>query len=82
MGYPGHVWSHGLDPGPREVDIRRIYAGGPDAATLLGRYGIEYVVVGPPELTGLSANEQFFARYPRIDASAGYRLYRITDVSE
>jgi len=31
MGYPGHIWTHGLDYGPRETEIKRIYAGAPDA---------------------------------------------------
>src|SRR6266581_1947397 len=31
MGYPGHIWTHGLAYGPRESDIRQIYAGAPNA---------------------------------------------------
>ena len=27
LGYPGHIWSQGLDAGSREDEIRRIYAG-------------------------------------------------------
>jgi hypothetical protein len=82
MGYPGHVWSHGLDPGPREVDIRRMYAGGEDAEGLFARYAIGYVVVGPLERGQMPANEHFFERYPRIGESGGYRLYRTTNVRE
>ena len=76
MGYPGHVWSHGLDGGPREADIRRIYAGGPDAAATLERYRIDYVVVGPIERFRLPVSEPFFARYPRAAEAGEYRLYR------
>jgi hypothetical protein len=77
MGYPGHVWSHGLDPGPREADIKRMYAGGPEAAGLLARYRIDYVAVGPLERSQLDANEQFFEQYPRAVDLPDYRLYRI-----
>ena len=49
LGYPGHTWSQGLDAGTREEDIRAIYAGAPDAAALLSRYGVGYVLVGPRE---------------------------------
>ncbi len=76
MGYPGHVWSHGLDGGPREADIRRIYAGGPDAAATLERYRIDYVVVGPIERFGSVVNEPFFTRYPCAAEAGSYRLYR------
>ena len=27
MGYPGHIWTHGIDSGPREADIKKIYNG-------------------------------------------------------
>jgi hypothetical protein len=78
MGYPGHVWSHGLDGGPREAAIRRIYAAGPDAAATLERYRIDYVVVGPIERFAGVVDEQFFERYPRAAEAGGYRLYRIS----
>ena len=77
MGYGGHVWSHGLEPGPREADIKRMYAGGPEAAGLLARYGIDYVAVGPIERAELGANEQFFEQYQRAVELPQYRLYRI-----
>jgi len=77
MGYGGHVWSHGLDPGPREADIKRMYAGGVEAAGLLARYGIDYVAVGPIERLQLGANEPFFERYQRAVDLPEYRLYRI-----
>jgi hypothetical protein len=79
MGYPGHAWSHGLNPGPREADIRRMYAGGADAAALLARYGIDYVVIGPPERLQMIPNEQFFERYVRVGEAGDYRLYRTAD---
>src|SRR5260370_21292214 len=47
MGYPGHIWTHGLDYGPRETEIKRIYAGAPDAESLLAKYGVDYVVIDP-----------------------------------
>ena len=28
MGYPGHIWTHGLEYRQREGEIRRLYAGG------------------------------------------------------
>jgi hypothetical protein len=76
MGYPGHVWSHGLDSGSREADIRRMYAGAADASRLLTRYGIDFVVVGPYERT-FGVNETFFTRWTPIVEVEQYRLYRV-----
>jgi hypothetical protein len=79
MGYPGHVWSHGLNAGAREADIRRMYAGGEEASALLTRHRIDYLVVGPHERRLSPADVSFLARYPLIVDSEGYRLYRIQD---
>lgn len=82
MGYPGHVWSHGLDPGPREADIRRMYAGGTGASALLERYRIEYVVLGPIERMHMPVNEPFFERFSRVVEAGGHRLYRVAVAQE
>src|SRR5207302_4743457 len=63
MGYPGHIWTHGLDFAPREADIGRIYAGGPEAPGLLAKYGVEYVVVSPLESSVFPVNQLFFSGY-------------------
>src|SRR5262249_12849077 len=50
LGYPGWMWSRGLDYAQRSAEIERIYSGEPDAGALLRRYGVEYALVGPDEL--------------------------------
>jgi hypothetical protein len=76
MGYPGHIWTHGLEYRDREAMIRRIYAGGAETASLLSGAGVEYVVVGPLELQAMPVNEAFFAHYPLVAEAGGYRLYK------
>ena len=81
LGYPGHVWSHGIDYTPREAELKRIYSGSADAPALIERAGIEYVVVGPLEREelrkyGLNVNESFFARYRKVGEAGAYRLYK------
>jgi hypothetical protein len=78
MGYPGHIWTHGLDYTQRESEIRRIYAGGADAPLLLQKYGVQYAVVGPHERDLMAVNERFFSRFQVIGEVGGYRLYKIT----
>jgi hypothetical protein len=78
MGYPGHIWTHGLDYVQRESEIKRVYAGGPDAMFLLRKYNIAYAVVGPHERNLLNVNEEFFSKFEVVGEVSGYRLYKIT----
>jgi hypothetical protein len=76
MGYPGHVWTHGLEFAQRESEIKRVYAGAPDAVSILRKYGVDYAVVGPLE-GNLNLNQQFFFRFQLVGEVSGYRLYKI-----
>jgi len=77
MGYPGHIWTHGLQFMQRESEIKRIYLGSPDAEQLIRNYGIEYAVVGPQEDIVTHVNEQFFTRFEKVGEVGGYKLYKI-----
>ena len=81
LGYPGHVWSHGIDNFPREADLKGIYSGSPAASGLIARDGIEYVVVGPLEREelkkyGVMVNEAFFRQFTKVGEAGEYRLYK------
>ncbi len=78
MGYPGHVWTHGLEFAPREAEIKRVYAGAPDAAAILQKYRVGYIVVSPLERNVLSVNEQFLSNFQLVGDVGGYRLYKVT----
>ena len=77
MGYPGHIWTHGLKFAERESEVKRIYAGAPDAEFLLNKYHVDYAVLGPQERAVMPVNEQFFSRFPKVGEVDGYRLYKI-----
>jgi hypothetical protein len=77
MGYPGHIWTHGLQFVQREGEIKRIYLGAPDAQQLIGKYGIEYLVVGPQERIVTAVNEQFVSRFQKVGEVGEYELYKI-----
>jgi len=77
MGYPGHIWTHGIDFGPRETDIKKIYSGAPDAESLLSKYGVDYVVIDPQEHSVMTVNTDFFSRYPEVVKIGEYHLYKI-----
>ena len=78
MGYPGHLWSHGVKFDDREQAVKTMYRGGADALRLFKQYGVDYVIVGPVEYADMNADEGFFAAtYQAVIDEAGYRVYRI-----
>ncbi len=79
LGYPGHVWTHGLEFAQRESEIKRVYAGAPDAMAILRKYDVAYAVVGPLESNIMSVNDQFFARFQLVGEVGEYRLYKIKE---
>ena len=77
LGYTGYIWAHGLDYIPREQDIKRVYAGAPDADAIIRRYGIDYIVVSPVERGYMPVNDSFFERYTKVGEAGEYRLYKV-----
>ena len=78
LGYPGHIWTHGLDYVAREREIKSFYAGARNADSLIREYGIDYAVVGPHERNISPVNDQFFSRFSKVGEIGEYRLYKIT----
>ena len=76
LGYPGWMWSRGLEISQRQAEIERMYAGAPDADALLRRHRVEYVLIGPEELTAMKANNEFWSHDSLLQQIGGYRLYR------
>jgi hypothetical protein len=82
LGFPGWIWSRGLDTTERENDIRKIYAGGPEAAALLERYQVDYAIIGPQEHSFMSMNhtpinQEFWSHYPLMSRIGDYQLYKV-----
>jgi hypothetical protein len=81
LGYPGHIWSHGLNYAGREAELKRIYAGADEASLLIAKNEIEYVIVGPLERAemkkaGVALNESYFKRFERVGGVGEYSLYK------
>jgi len=77
MGYPGHIWTHGLEFLRREGEIKRMYLGAPDAEQLMRNYGVDYLVIGPHEKIVTPFNENFLSRFEKVGEVGDYRLYKI-----
>ena len=72
IGYPGHIWTHGLDFAERESEIKRVYAGTADAEAILRKYGVDYAVIGPLERNLMSVNDRFFSRYELVGEDSDF----------
>lgn len=77
MRYVGHLSSHGIDYGPREEEIKRIYEGGGVADIFLKKAEIDYILVSPEEQSSLKPNEEFLKRFPVVAEAGQYRVYKI-----
>ena len=79
MGYPGWLWSQGIDYADREREVDEIFAGGPRARALLERYGVDYLVVGPIERQRYGADRDAWrARYPLAIETSSWDVLRVS----
>jgi hypothetical protein len=75
------LWSHGYEFADREADVRSIYAGSPEARSLIAYYGIDYVYIGPREREN-GARQSFFETLPKIYNSANIAIYDVSGKDE
>lgn len=75
LGYPGWIWSRGLETSERDRDIRAMYSGAPGTAALLKKYQVDYVLLGPPEKM-LSVNQRFWEKCSRLAQIGDYQLFK------
>lgn len=74
--FNGWVYDLGLDWFARAEASRAILAGGPDAERLIDRYGVDYVVIGPRELTEGASVDHWDRVGVLVYDLGGYRVYR------
>lgn len=78
MSYPGWLWSHGRDYRERELDLRAIYSMQYDAPQKIERYGVDFIVVGPNEISQLGADRAAFrSRFRSVVSTARYELFAV-----
>jgi hypothetical protein len=80
LGYPGWIWTYGIsDWIGHELDVQAMLQGRPEAAALLRRYNVRYVVIGPQEReVPFSANEAYWqSNAVLVYSNAEYHVYKI-----
>jgi hypothetical protein len=77
MSYPGWTWSQGIDSRAREQDVRSILALAPSARSLIDRYRVGYVVVGPDERRFGADPAAWRALYPAVARTDDYEVFAV-----
>ena len=76
MGFTAWVWNFGFDYYSRESDMKKMFLGVSDVESLLYKYKISYVVIGPSEIYDLRANEEYYKiNFPLAFSNDSYRIY-------
>jgi hypothetical protein len=79
MGYPGWLWTYGIDYSPVANDVQAMYAGSTTTPALLQKYAVQYVAFDPRGEYGIPTNELYFSEhYPLALSYNGWNVYRIT----
>jgi hypothetical protein len=77
IGYPGWLWTYGLpDYVQKGVDAKLILDGAPRAPDLVRKYGIDYVMIGPQELTRGGSRAYWDEHGTLIYNNGEYAVYR------
>ena len=81
MGYPGWIWTWGLNDDHRQADITAMYRGMPGTDEMLRKYRVSYVVIGPEEMdaqNGPGADLAYWQSHHRlVFQSQDYQVFSV-----
>jgi hypothetical protein len=76
MGYPGHLWTHGIDYANRESQMERIFKGDRDWSELARNIGITHIYWGENEKSKYGAfNPAWHFRLKNVSRSREIQAY-------
>jgi uncharacterized membrane protein len=75
---PNRLWTYGLTDWTQRIDEeKRVLAGADDAADLVARYDVSYVVIGPQERAEGANGSYWDAHGTLVYQGGGYSVYRV-----
>lgn len=78
MGYRGWLWTWGYDYQSRQKDASEMFQGTASTPTLLKKYGISYVVIGPSEKSTFNANLDYYEKnFKSIFKTGNFQIYDV-----
>jgi hypothetical protein len=72
LGYPGHLWSHGLPYREAEAQLEALMQGEPDWHAHAAALGVRYIFFGPREVEHYPHSAQPWQRDARLVASGAW----------
>lgn len=76
LGFPGWLWSYGINYYQRQVDFNSIKSGDESALKLLKEYKIDYILIGPAEINEKFNENFFWSNFPIIYSDKTYSLFK------
>jgi hypothetical protein len=77
VGYPGWLWTKGIDYGPRERDLKTFYTN-PNRSDILRKYEVKYILLDPQTIHDWGARTSAFdARFRRMYGGERFVLYKV-----
>lgn len=77
-GYPGWLWTRGIDYGPREDDIKSFYANPSPESPTVSKYSIKYILLDDQARYDFGADPTIFDQtFSKVYEIGDYSLYRI-----
>jgi len=78
IGYAGWLWTYGLaDYLQKSADDKRILAGDPSALTLVRKYHVDYVMIGPQEVPRGGSRAYWEQHATLVYDDGEYAVYRV-----
>ena len=78
LGFRGWLWSWGINYSQREADVRKMFTGDAQTPQLLSQYGVDYVIIGPGEISNFDANEKYYlTHYSLLLDRGGQKIFDV-----
>jgi len=76
VGYPGWLWTRGIDYSERENELRDFYQNPSKQSSLLHKYNIQYILLSPFAVYDWKANKELFDKeFQTVYEGERYTLY-------
>lgn len=78
LGYPGWLWTRGINYSAREAEIKKFYADPNPKDSIISKYSIGYVLVDDFVLRNYNASlEKFDKQFTKVFSNDNYTLYSL-----
>jgi len=78
VGYPGWLWTRGIDYSQREKEMKNFYQNPTKQNSLLNKYNIQYILLSPFAVHDWKANKELFDKeFQSVYEGEKYTLYEV-----